>query len=129
MDADVDIPFDGPVLVTAGALASVPLSALPDALSTVQRHLSGRLDEYRREYERVLREPDRELFLVEPDHWAAIGEEIGLDERTREAVRRTHETQLERSGSSHDRREEFESALEIRSAVVIGIDATRADGP
>jgi hypothetical protein len=121
MDADVDLPFDGPVLVTAGALASVPLSTLPDALSTVQRHLSARTGEYRREYERVLVEADREVFLVESDHWLEIGDALGFDDRTRKAVRRTHETQLERSGSAHDRREEFESALEIRSAVVIGV--------
>lgn len=122
MDRGDELPFDGPVLVTAGALASVPLSRLPDVLWTVQRYLSPRLGEYRREYECALREPDREMFLVEPDHWVEIAADLDLDDRTRKAVRRTHETQLERSGSTHDRREEFESALEIRSAVVIGVD-------
>ncbi|SDY57387.1 hypothetical protein [Halopenitus persicus] len=121
------LPFDGTVIVQAGALASVPLSRLPAILRPLQRHLADRIDDYRRDHERVLREPDREIFLVDLDHWRALADGLGLGERAREAARRTHETQLERSGSVHDRRAEFESALEIRSAVVIGTDATSSD--
>jgi hypothetical protein len=121
------LPFDGTVIVQAGALASVPLSRLPAILRPLQRHLADRIDDYRREHERVLREPDREVFLVDLDHWRSLADGLGLDERAREAARRAHETQLERSGSVHDRRAEFESALEIRSAVVIGTDATSSD--
>ncbi|WP_233255144.1 hypothetical protein [Halopenitus persicus] len=118
------LPFDGTVIVQAGTLASVPLSRLPAILRPLQSRLADRIDDYRREHERVLREPDREVFLVDLDHWRSLADGLGLGERPREAARRTHETQLERSGSVHDRRAEFEAALEIRSAVVIGTDDT-----
>ncbi|SEH49839.1 hypothetical protein SAMN05192561_103132 [Halopenitus malekzadehii] len=121
-EAADELPFDGTVLVQAGALASVPLSRLPGILRPLQRHLGDRIDQYRREYERVLREPDRELFLVDPSHWDVLASDVGLDDRARDAARRTHEAQLTRSGSVHDRRAEFEAALEIRSVVVIGAD-------
>ncbi|WP_280535908.1 hypothetical protein [Halopenitus sp. POP-27] len=118
--AAADLPFDGTVLVQAGALASVPLSRLPEILRPLQRHLGDRIDEYRQEYERILAEPDRELFLVDLSHWETLAAEVGVDDRARDAARRTHEAQLTRSGSVHDRRAEFEAALEIRSVVVIG---------
>jgi len=62
----------------------------------------------------------REAFLVDGDHWERVGAELGLGERERDAVRRAHAAQLERLGSETDRREEFETALEIREAAVIG---------
>jgi hypothetical protein len=51
-----------------------------------------------------------------------LGAELALGDREWKAVRRAHETQLERVGSRVGRREEFETALEIRSAVVISRD-------
>ena len=54
------------------------------------------------------------------DHWVSVGETLGLPEREIDAVRRAHAQQLKRIGSKTDRREEFETALEIREAVVIG---------
>jgi hypothetical protein len=62
------------------------------------------------------------VFLVPRDHWGAVGERLGLAARERDAVRRAHEEQLRRVGSETGRRDEFEAALEIRSAVVIGVD-------
>lgn len=114
-----EIPFDGTVLLQAGALASVAPTRLGPLLRRVQSDLDPRIAEYRREYERVVAEADREAFLVEPDHWDALAARLGLSDRERDAVARAHETQLERLGSVHDRRAEFASALEIRSAVVI----------
>lgn len=116
-----DLPFDGTVLVQAGGLASIPPAQLPPLLERVQADIAPRLDEYRREYERVVTEPEIEVFLVPPAHWDRLGDRLALSDRERDAVVRAHETQLERLGSVHGRRAEFESALEIRSAVVVGL--------
>ncbi|WP_418281648.1 hypothetical protein [Halorubrum sp. DTA98] len=122
-DRGSDHPIDGTAFLKAAALASVPADRLPDLLNRVQAELGPRIDEYRRRYERVAAERDRETFLVEPDHWAAIGERLGFSERERAAVTRAHEAAVERAGSADDRRQEFDTALEIRSGVVIGVNA------
>ncbi|ELZ54079.1 MULTISPECIES: hypothetical protein [Halorubrum] len=116
-------PIEGTALVKTAALASVPAAAVPELLARVQADLGPRIDEYRRRYERIAAEPERETFLVEPDHWEAVGERLGLTERERDAVARAHEAAVERIGSGNDRREEFDTALEIRSGVVIGVDS------
>jgi hypothetical protein len=51
-----------------------------------------------------------------------VGERLGLTARECEAVRRAHEEQLRRVGTETGRREEFESALDIRSAAVVGVE-------
>ena len=122
-----DYPIDGPALVKTAALASVPAERLPALLARVQADLGPRIDDYRRRYERIAAGPDRETFLVEPDHWEDVGERLGLTDRERDAVARAHETAVERAGSGRTSREEFETALEIRSGVVIGT-ATERDG-
>ncbi|SMO42007.1 hypothetical protein [Halorubrum cibi] len=119
-----DHPIDGTALLKAAALASVPADRLPSLLARVQADLGPRIDEYRRRYERIEAAPDRETFLVERDHWEAIAVRLGLSERERDAAERAHETAVERWGSTTDRRAEFETALEIRSAVVIGVDGS-----
>lgn len=125
-DDDTPLPFDGVVLLRAGALASLAPARLPDLLRRVQRDLGPRRDQYRRRYERVHGDAERELFLVDAEHWGDIADRVGLDDRESDAVVRAHEAQLERIGSATDRREEFDSALEIRSAVVIGVGDCRA---
>ena len=112
-------PFDGTVLQQAAALASVGPNRLPELLGRVDAHLAGEREALRRQYERVHADDERELFLVPDDYWTALGAELGLGDREWKAVRRAHETQLERVGSQVGRREEFETALEIRSAVVV----------
>jgi hypothetical protein len=57
---------------------------------------------------------------VPTDHWADLGDAIGLSRREADAVRRAHEEQLLHCGSNENRRDEFEAALEIREAVVVG---------
>ncbi len=118
---DTQLPIDGTALVKSGAVASVPLSRLPELLYRVQRHLRDRIDEYRQSYERIHADEDREAFLVEEGHWDEVGDELGLAEREADAVRRAHEAQMERFASSEDRREAVETALEIRTAVVGGV--------
>ena len=114
-------PISGQALLVAGAKASVPLKRLPDLVERVQTDLRGRLADYRREFECVHETSDRAVFLVPSDHWEAVGDRLGFDRRELDAVRRTHEEQARRIGSETDRREEFESAFEIRDAVVIGL--------
>ncbi|OYR55317.1 hypothetical protein [Halorubrum halodurans] len=123
-EGEANHPIDGTALVKTAALASVPADRLPSLLARVQADLAPRLDEYRRRYERIEAAPDRETFLVEPDHWEAIGRRLDLADRERDAVARAHETAVERWGSTTGRRAEFETALEIRSAVVIGVDGS-----
>jgi len=113
-------PVGGTALLKTAALASVPAARLPELLARVQADLGVRVDEHRRRYERVVAEPCREAFLVDPDYWEPVADRLGLDDRERDAVARAHETAVERAGSDAGRRAEFETALEIRSAVVIG---------
>jgi hypothetical protein len=125
-DGDPDpgsYPIEGTALVKTAALASVPAERVPALLARVQADLGPRIDAYRRRYERIAADPDREAFLVEPDHWEAVADRVGLSERERDAVVRAHEAAVERLGSGSGRREEFDTALEIRSGVVIGLDA------
>lgn len=112
-------PFDGTVLRQAAALASIGPNRLPELLGRVDAHLTNCRAELRRQYERVHTDDERELFLVPDDYWPELGAELGLGDREWKAMRRAHETQLERVGSQVERREEFETALEIRSAVVV----------
>ncbi|SDQ28558.1 hypothetical protein [Natronobacterium texcoconense] len=126
-------PIEGQVLVLTAAKASVPPSKLPVLVDRAQDVLESQLQRYRREYEQVdvvEGEGDDEsttveAFLVEWGHWERVGEKAGFDTRERSAVRRAHEEQLLRIGRRTDREAEFETALEIREPVLIGI----RDGP
>jgi hypothetical protein len=120
-------PLDGQVLLLAAAKASVPTTDLPRLIDRVQADLGPRFEEYRRAYEAVYESPERWLFLVPLDHWETVGDRLDLARREREAVRRAHEEQLRRLGSRLERRDEFENALEIRSAAMVGIGDDRED--
>ncbi len=113
-------PIEGQVLMLAAAKASVG-PRLPALVDRVQAILGERLGQYRREYECVHETADRACFLVEWGHWETLGDELGLDRRERSAVRRAHEEQLLRIGRRTDRETEFETALEIREPVVVGL--------
>lgn len=113
-------PVDGQVVLLAAAKASVPGSRLPELLERAQVRLSPELDDYRRRYELAVETDERCCFFVPADHWEAFGGEHGLERREYEALRRTHEEQLKRLGKREDRRAEFETALDVRSAIVIG---------
>jgi hypothetical protein len=118
-------PLDGQVLLLAAAKASVPTKDLPRLVDRVQADLGPRFEEYRRAYEAVYESPERWLFLVPLDHWETVGDRLDLTRREREAVRRAHEEQLRRLGSRLERRDEFENALEIRSAAMVGTGTAR----
>ena len=113
-------PLDGNALILAAAKASVPGDRLPDLVDRVQAHLEGRLPGYGHRYECVHEDPEQAVFFVGEGHWATIGEELDLDEREWEGVRRAHEEHLRQLGTELERRREFETALELREVVVIG---------
>lgn len=112
-------PLDGEALLVAGAKASIPLERLPGLLEVAQAYLGPRRSEYDRRYERLLVDGDVRTYLVEPGHWLGVGETLGLDDREADAIGRAHAEQVRRFGRRVDRLAEFESALEIREAVVI----------
>ncbi len=114
------LPLDGDVLMYTGATASVAPDRLAPLLREVQAFLGPQSETYRRAYERVYADEERDVFLVPDDHWDDLGAELGLPEREVDASRRAHAQQLRRIGTRTDRREELETALEIREAVVVG---------
>ncbi|MFC7228099.1 hypothetical protein N0B31_11865 [Salinirubellus salinus] len=113
-------PLDGEVLLLAGAKASLSPRRLPVLVDAAQAHLRGELARYRREYEAVYEDDRFVVFLVEPDHWDGLAATLGVNDRERDALRRAHAEQLRWVGRDADRLDEFESALEIREAVVVG---------
>jgi hypothetical protein len=113
-------PMDGQVLLLAAAKASVSPQRLPDLVDLAQAHLTDRLTDYLRTYEVAFDEDDRVGFFVEADHWGDLGQRLGFTEQETDALRRVHGAQLRRIGTDTDRHEEFEAALDIREAVVIG---------
>ena len=117
---DAPLPLDGDVLLYTSATASVSPERIEPLLRAVQAHLRAQRDDYRRRYEAAFEDDDRRVLLVPTDHWASIGAELELPAREVDAARRAHAQQLKRIGSETNRREEFETALEIREAVVVG---------
>ena len=116
-----DGPIEGQALLVAGARASVPLKRLPELVGRAGTRLRERRDDYRREFECVHETTDRAVSLVPSDRWEAVDDRLGFDRRERDAVRRAHNEQARRIGSETDRGEEFESAFEIRDAVVLDV--------
>ncbi|WP_247010065.1 hypothetical protein [Halorientalis litorea] len=113
-------PIDGQTLLLVAAKASVGPRQLPDLVDVVQADLRECREQYRREYELAHETDDYAAFFVEDGHWEEIGERVGFDDRERDAVRRAHHEQLRRDGRRVGRREEFETALEIRACVLVG---------
>lgn len=112
-------PIDGQVLVLAAAKASVAADRLSPLVERAATHLRGRRERYRRDYECVHADGDREIYLVDDGHWEGLGATLGFDARETDAVRRAHEEQLRRVGRRTGRQAEFDHALEIRAAVVV----------
>lgn len=115
-----DNPIEGEVLVLTAAKASVGGQRVPDLVAEARRELQPRADELARRYERVHEDDVRAVFLVPEGFWSEVGEDLGWSRREYEAVARAHAEQLLRVGRREDREEEFETALELREAVVVG---------
>ena len=119
-DGGDELPLDGNVLLYTGATASVGPERIEPLLRRAQAYLRERAETYRRSYESAVVDGGQRVLLVPDGHWADVGAELGLPDREVDAVRRAHAQQLRRIGTETDRREEFETALEIREAVVLG---------
>lgn len=117
MVGETGSPIGRTALLETMAKASVPSNQLPGLLGIAQEQLDP--ERLHREYECVAETDGIAYFLVPSGWWDERGKEWGFDERERDAVRRAHATQLRRRGRQLDRTEEFESALEIREAVVV----------
>jgi len=112
-------PIDGNALMVAAAKASVGAGRLPELLRAADARLRERADEYERTYERVDETDGVATYLVPEGHWTELGEAMELGRREADALRRAHEQHLLRIGTERRRRAEFESALELREAVVV----------
>lgn len=119
-------PIESQIVMLATAKASVAPQRLPQLIEEAQKDLGPRLDEYRRRYEHAHESADYCAFFAEAGHWKRVGDRLGFNRRESDAVRRAHEEQLLRTGRRENRRDEFESALDIREAVVIG--TVQSDG-
>ncbi|MDS0294104.1 hypothetical protein [Halogeometricum luteum] len=114
------LPLDGDVLILAGGRANVTPDRLVPLVRRAQAALGPRFDDYDRRFECVHADDARALFLVPRGHWAELGAELEIEAEAADALRRAHEQQLLRVGSNRGRREEFETAMEIREVVVVG---------
>lgn len=112
-------PIEGQIVMLAGAKASVPVQKLPDLLDQANEELLARREAYERTYEQIHAADSREYYAAESGHWVDLGIEGNFSSREADAVRRAHEEQFLRAGRRADRREEFETTLEIRDVVVM----------
>lgn len=113
-------PIDGQILLLAGSIASVAPERLPDLVDRVQADLGERLADYTRRYELACETDAAAYFFVEAGHWESVGDRVGLNDRETSAVKRAHHEQLRQVGRRTGRREEFETAFDVRECVVIG---------
>jgi hypothetical protein len=112
-------PLEGQVVLLGAARASVTLEHLSKLLARAQPALRQRRESYDRQYERLEGSDGVVYYLAETGHWADVGASLGFADREVDAVRRTHTAQFRRDGRRLGRREEFESALELRDAVAL----------
>lgn len=114
------LPVSGRALLLAAAKASVPGERLPELVESAQAYLAGERERYDRTFECLFEGDDAAVYLVPSGHWADLGTELGLSRQEHEALRRAHAEHARLCGSEYGRRDEVETALEIREAVVIG---------
>lgn len=115
-------PLGGNAIILAAAKASVSAERLPRLADRAQELLGPRLSEYTRAYECVHQDGTQAVFFVEEGHWEDLGEDLDLDRREWEALRRAHGEHLKQLGGDLDRRGEFATALELREVVAIGTE-------
>lgn len=106
-------------ILLAAAKASVPGERLPQLVRKIATDLSTSIDTYRRSYECVYEDASVAVFLVEQGHWTNRRSKFEINQREADAVKRAHAEHLKLLGTRLNRRTEFETALELREAVVI----------
>ena len=118
-DADA-VPFDAAVLQQVATADDVDPGELPELLGRVEAHLADCRESLRRKFESPYSDDRRELFFVPPDYWEGTASVLSLTPREKQTVRHAHERQLLRIGAEARRGSEFDAALDIRTAVVVG---------
>jgi len=113
-------PVEGQVLVLTAAKASVSGRRVPDLVAEARRELQPRADDLRRRYECVYEDDVRAIFLAPEGFWDEVADDRGWNDRERDAVARAHAEQLLRVGRLEGRHREFQAALDLREAVVVG---------
>ncbi len=119
MSEEPSHPIESQVVLLAGAKASVSLARLSDLLAEAQTALAERAAEYEQHFEQIEASGETVFVLAEDGYWQELGDEIGLTEREIDAVARTHAAQFERDGRRMNRKEEFETTLEIRDVLAV----------
>lgn len=119
MSEEATHPIESQVVLLAGAKASVSLARLSDLLTEAQTALADRAEEYQQRFEQIDASGESVFVLAEDGYWHTLGDEIGMTEREIDAVARTHAAQFERDGRRLDRKEEFETTLEIRDVLAV----------
>lgn len=114
-----DHPIEGQILMLAGARASVPVDRLPELVERAQSYVREHREAYARSYERIEGARETDYLCVETGYWDRVGDELALDDRETDAVRRVHSDQFTRDGRRLDREAEFESTLDVREVVAV----------
>ncbi|WP_082224676.1 hypothetical protein [Halolamina rubra] len=118
-DADA-VPFDATVLQQVAHGDGIPPRELPELLGRVDAHLIDSRESLRRRFESPYSDERRELFFVPPDYWDGVASVLSLSPVEKRSVQQAHERQLLRIGAETRRGSEFDAALDIRTAVVVG---------
>ncbi|WP_241431985.1 hypothetical protein [Haloferax mucosum] len=122
MDSPARVAVADIAVMVAAAKSGVSASTLPILLGSVQVFLDARTDEYARAFECIHRDAGTAVYFVPLGHWDTKGVALGLSHREVDAVRRAHAEHLRHVGVELNRREEFETALEIREVAVVSTD-------
>ncbi|GAD52216.1 hypothetical protein MBEHAL_0976 [Halarchaeum acidiphilum MH1-52-1] len=98
----------------------LPFEAINALLARIADYFRGKERALGRQYERALDASDGVVLFADVDFWDRAGDALGFTDAETAAVQRAHETTLLLAGDREDRRAEFETALDVRTAVVLG---------
>ncbi|GGN06955.1 hypothetical protein [Halarchaeum nitratireducens] len=109
-----------PIPAAACEGADVDPATLDALLGRVADYLRGKERALERQYERAIGARDGVVLFADADFWARTGAALAFTEVETTAVKRAHEATLLLAGDRADRLGEFETALDVRTAVVLG---------
>lgn len=106
-------------LAAAADAAGLDAADIDRLAARAAAYLGGRSRNLERRYERALTADDGVVLLADTDFWDRVGDALRFEDDETAALRRAHEATLTLAGARAGRDAEFESALEIRTAVVL----------
>lgn len=109
-----------PIPAAACEGADVDPGTLDALLGRVADYFDGKERALERQYERAIAATDGVVLFADAGFWDRTGAALGFTETEITAVRRAHEATLLLAGDRADRLAEFETALDVRTAVVLG---------